>query len=246
MMHLGYVRGNKLDNVMIASNEGNWLESKEGNDTLVGGSDEDHLLCGDGNDSADGGDGNDFLSGDANIGTNAVIDAYAGNDTLRGGAGNDYLFGQRGNDLLFGDSGNDALDGGYGNDSLIDSSTTSNDVYVWGRDMGIDTLADSGGADRLDVLAGVTANQLWLRHVGNNLEISVIGTNDKFTVNNWYTAAANQVESVKLSDGKTLAANNVDNLVNAMASFTPPATGQTILPANYQTALNPVIAANWA
>jgi hypothetical protein len=30
-----------------------------------------------------------------------------------------------------------------------------------------------------------------------------------------------------------------------MAAFAPPAAGQTSLPPNYQTALNPVIAANW-
>jgi len=57
--------------------------------------------------------------------------------------------------------------------------------------------------------------------------------------------AANQVESVKLSDGKTLAASKVQGLVDAMAAFTPPATGQTTLPANYQTALNNVIASSW-
>lgn len=67
----------------------------------------------------------------------------------------------------------------------------------------------------------------------------MIGTADKFTINNWYTAAANQVESLKLSDGKTLTASKVGNLVNAMAVFTPPAAGQTTLAANYQTALNP-------
>jgi hypothetical protein len=33
--------------------------------------------------------------------------------------------------------------------------------------------------------------------------------------------------------------------VSAMAAFSPPAAGQTTLPANYQTALAPVIAANW-
>jgi hypothetical protein len=129
---------------------------------------------------------------------------------------------------------------------LLDSSTTSNEIYVWGRNQGTDTLTDSGGTDRLDVLSGVTANQLWLRHTGNNLELSVIGTNDKFIINNWYSSAANQVESIKLADGKTLTADKVDTLVNAMAAFTPPATGQTSLPANYQTALNPTIAANWA
>jgi len=33
--------------------------------------------------------------------------------------------------------------------------------------------------------------------------------------------------------------------VNAMAAFAPPPPGQETLPANYSTALNPVIAANW-
>lgn len=112
--------------------------------------------------------------------------------------------------------------------------------------MGMDTLTDSGGTDRLDVQLGVTSDQLWLRHVGNNLELSVIGTDDKFIINDWYTNAANQVENVMLSDGKTLMASNVENLVNAMAAFTPPASGQTTLPAAHQASLNPVIAANWA
>jgi hypothetical protein len=38
----------------------------------------------------------------------------------------------------------------------------------------------------------------------------------------------------------------VRGLVDAMAAFTPPAAGQTTLPANYQTALNAVIASSWA
>ena len=38
---------------------------------------------------------------------------------------------------------------------------------------------------------------------------------------------------------------NVQNLVQAMASFSPPAAGQTTLPSNYQTSLATVIAANW-
>jgi Ca2+-binding RTX toxin-like protein len=122
----------------------------------------------------------------------------------------------------------------------------SNDEYVWGRGEGADTLTDAGGTDRLNVLAGVAADQLWLRHVGNNLTLSVIGTSDTFTVNGWYSSAANQVESFQLSDGKTLLASQVQSLVDAMAAFTPPAAGQTMLPAGYQASLQPVIAANWA
>lgn len=100
--------------------------------------------------------------------------------------------------------------------------------------------------DRLDILAGAAADQIWLRHVGNNLEVSVIGTSDKFTISGWYTAAANQVESLKLADGRALQAANVQTLVDAMAAFSPPAAGQTTLPSNYDTALSSVIAANWA
>jgi hypothetical protein len=37
----------------------------------------------------------------------------------------------------------------------------------------------------------------------------------------------------------------VQNLVNAMAAFAPPAAGQSTLPAAYATALTPVLAANW-
>ena len=54
------------------------------------------------------------------------------------------------------------------------------------------------------------------------------------------------MEQFKTTDGnRTLLEANVQNLVNAMASFAPPAMGQTTLPAEYQTALAPVIAANW-
>lgn len=254
LMGTNWGKGNALDNIITALGGRGTIEGREGNDKLFGGTGADFLLGGKGDDSLDGGDGGDYLRGDANL-DSQLPSTWAGNDTLRGGAGNDAIWGELGGDHLNGDSGNDSLDGGEGNDvfnggvhndTLIDTSTTSNDIYVWGRDQGIDTLSDSGGTDRLDILSGVTANQLWLRHVGNNLEISVIGTNDKFTVNNWYASAANQIESVKLSDGKTLAASNVDNLVNAMVTFNPPASGQTTLPADYQASLNPVIAANWA
>ena len=251
--------GNALDNTITLSVARTAVDGKAGNDTILGSSGIDFIIGGMGDDSIEGGDGDDRLSGDGDLGLGGPYGSYdpllpghdivrggAGNDEIVGGLGNDTLFGGNDNDTLYGDEGNDSMAGDGGNDILTDTSTTSNDIYVWGRTQGIDTLSDSGGTDRLNVLSGVTANQLWLRHVGNNLEISVIGTTDKFTVNNWYTSAANQVESVKLSDGKTLAASNVDNLVNAMASFTPPAAGQTTLPANYQTALNPVIAANWA
>ena len=39
--------------------------------------------------------------------------------------------------------------------------------------------------------------------------------------------------------------SQVDNLVQAIAAFLPPAAGQTTLPPDYHSALNAAIAANW-
>jgi Ca2+-binding RTX toxin-like protein len=133
--------------------------------------------------------------------------------------------------------------GGAGNDTITGGHFS--DFYSWGRTSESDTVTDSGGTDRLDILAGVTEEQVWLRRTGNNLELSVIGTSDRLTINGWYSNAANRVESFRLSDGQALLASQAQQLVDAMASFAPPAMGQTSLPENYQTALNPVIAANW-
>ena len=74
----------------------------------------------------------------------------------------------------------------------------------------------------------------------------MIGTTDQVTINNWYTSASNQVEQIKASDGKVLLNNEVAALVSAMSAFTAPAAGTTTLPTSYQTALNPVLAANWS
>jgi hypothetical protein len=94
---------------------------------------------------------------------------------------------------------------------------------------------------RLDVLPGVTEDQLWLRRVGANLELSVIGTTDSLTINGWYASPGKQIESFHLSDGQALQAGRVQQLVDAMAAFAPPSAGQTSLPQPYQTALQPVI-----
>jgi Ca2+-binding RTX toxin-like protein len=102
-----------------------------------------------------------------------------------------------------------------------------------------------GNTDVAEFLAGIERDQIWLRHVGNNLEASVIGTGDKLTVQNWYLGAQYRVEQFRTVDGGLLLDSQVENLVQAMAAFAPPAAGQTTLPPAYQETLAPVIAANW-
>jgi Ca2+-binding RTX toxin-like protein len=173
-----------------------------------------------------GGEGDDVLNG------------FATADTLMGGGGDDTLYGKAGNDLLIGGAGSDVL---YGE--------TGNDTYQLVRGDGADTIvendATSGNLDVAQFGADIGTDQLWFRQTGTALEVSVIGTSDRFTISNWYSGAAWRVEEFRTSDGKLLTESAVQNLVQAMASFSPPAMGQTTLPQDYRDSLAPVLAANW-
>jgi Ca2+-binding RTX toxin-like protein len=149
--------------------------------------------------------------------------------------------------LRFGLDGNDLLDGGSGTDTLIGGQ--GSDTYRFGRGYGIDSVIENdttlGHTDIAQFMAGVSSNQLWFQRTGNNLEVDIIGTADKLLIKDWYSGSANHIEQFKTSNGLTLLDNQVENLVNAMAAFAPPSAGQTRLPQDYQTALAPVLAANW-
>ena len=64
-------------------------------------------------------------------------------------------------------------------------------------------------------------------------------------ISNWYLGSQYHVEQFRTNDGKVLLDSQVQNLVTAMAAFSPPAAGQTTLPGDYAASLNTVIAANW-
>ncbi|WP_310600239.1 calcium-binding protein, partial [Desulfobulbus sp.] len=187
---------------------------------------------------------------DSLVGSDSVADhliGQAGNDTLYGYGGNDLLEGGVGNDQLYGGTGSDTLDGGIDNDTL--NGGVGDDLYLFGRGYGSDTIIENDAtADNTDVarfLADIAEDQLWFRQVGNNLEVSVIGTTDTLSIRNWYSGSQSHVEQFQTANNKVLLNSQVDALVSAMASFTPPASGQTTLPPEHQAGLAPVLAANW-
>ena len=168
-------------------------------------------------------------------------------ERLLGSSHNDTLTGNASSNMLTGGAGNDTLDGGAGNDTLIGGA--GNDTYRMARGQGRDTIieddATAGNRDVVQFASGITADQLWFRQVGNNLEVSIIGTEDKLTLNSWYAGSGYHVEEFRTSDGHVLIDTQVQNLVQAMASFAPPAAGQTTLPPDYQNSLAPLLAADW-
>ncbi len=169
------------------------------------------------------------------------------NNTVVGNRGDNVLLGLAGNDLLQGADGNDTLDGGVGNDTLTGGQ--GNDLYRFarggGQDVIVDTDATAGNRDVLAFASDVTFDQLWLRHVGNDLVVNIIGGTDTVAISNWYSGSANHVEQIRAGDGKVLCDVNVDALVQAMSIMNAPLAGEMELPQAMQSQLAPVLAANW-
>jgi len=230
--------------VLAATGDNDTLYGYATADTLSGQAGDDTIYGRAGNDTLDGGAGEDQLNGDDG---DDLLRGGTQNDRLDGGNGADQLGGDEGDDVLYGQAGNDVLDGGAGNDTL--DGGAGNDTYQFGKGANSDAINnyDSTGTqnDRVAIGAGVSEGQIWLQRTGNDLQLTLIETNDKLTVRNWYSGAAYHVDGFDLGNGKHLLEGQVDALVSAMAAFAPPAAGQTTLPADYQSALNPVIAANW-
>jgi len=208
--------GNALANLLTGNGGRNRLDGKAGNDTLNGAAGDDSLIGDAGNDTLEGG---------------------AGRDTLAGGDGDDQLKGSAGNDRLGGNAGNDTMQGGAGNDT-----------YMFGRGGGQDLVNNQGdgeGRDLVEFGADIAASQLWFQHTGNDLVVSVIGSADKLTIQGWYASEDNKIDAFKLADGATLYAADVNQLVSAMAAFNPPPMGQSTLPQDQQSQLDPWISISW-
>lgn len=216
--------GNTLNNVLTGNSAANVLTGGAGNDTYVVGT-------------------GDTVTEAASAGTDTVqsavtwtLGANLENLTLTGanainGVGNTL------NNTLMGNSANNVLSGLGGNDS-----------YHYSRGGGQDTVIDNSGTSDT-MLFGATINPLDLviSRQANDLRLTIHGSTDQVTIQNWYSGTTNQTETVQAGDGQTLLSTQVDQLIQAMAGFTAqtgltwdqgidqqPAQVQTILAASWQ------------
>jgi Ca2+-binding RTX toxin-like protein len=146
---------------------------------------------------------------------------------IYGGAGDDVFYGSEGRDYLSGDAGNDTYVFGAG----IGSDTVSN----------YDTEATSVDSARFE---DVSMEDLWFSRSGNNLQITVVGTEDQVTISNWYSNSHYQLDQIEVVDS-VLLNNQVDQLVSAMASYNVPSGVGSVILQDVRDELQPVLTETW-
>jgi Ca2+-binding RTX toxin-like protein len=133
----------------------------------------------------------------------AAVPATDEYDELYGASGDDVLSGLGGDDEIYGGGGNDTLDGGVGDDYL--EGGVGNDVYLFGRGSGQDDIWDeddlTGNIDTLRFDSSVSASDIVVTRDEFNLYVSVIGTEDRVTIYDWFYESAYAIERVEFFDG---------------------------------------------
>jgi len=222
-----------------------------GNDTLNGDGDNDIIMGDAGDDTINGGAGTDTVDYSA-ITADVTVDLSNASSQNTVGAGYDTISnvenvtGGSGDDTLTGSSSANTLTGGAGNDTLNGGS--GDDIFAFGRGDGADTINrddTTSTGDEVHFGADIDPYQLWFKQSTNDLEVSVIGTTDKVTVKDWFNYGDDPIDQFETDGGATLDASDVQSLINAMASFNPPAQGTFDLPVNLANELNDDIAAAW-
>ncbi|MFT4276299.1 MAG: calcium-binding protein, partial [Rhodopseudomonas sp.] len=172
------------------------------------------------------------------------------NEWIAGDAGNDIIIGAAGNDILIGGVGNDILNGGVGNDTLVGGG--GSDVYVINRGDGQDHIKNGiatnmGVSGELDFGPNISIDQLWFQKSNSDLVVSVLGTDDRVIVDQWYSSDMSQLNQIKLSDGSLLD-SGISQLVQAMAIYSAENVAFNVAAASQvppDPALQGAIAAAW-
>jgi VCBS repeat-containing protein len=158
-------------------------------------------LVTDGDDKIIGTSENDTLEGK---GGDDVIYGLEGNDTLQGGSGSDVLKGDSGDDRLVGGLENDLLYGGSGNDSYVFNKGDGSDIIV--DSSGDDKLIFGEGITKEDLIFKQSRYDLIVAVKQEGVAYDEL--TDKITISNWFKPQ-NNVEQFVFDDGSTLKASDV-------------------------------------
>jgi Ca2+-binding RTX toxin-like protein len=133
-------------------------------------------------------------------------------ERLQGLGGDDRLLGKGGDDVLVGGSGNDLLEGGDGSDSYLFAAG-------WGADLLVEEIDDPLATDRVLFGSGMQPLDLGFSRAGDDLLVARHQSGDSVRIGGWFVDGAS-IEAFHTSDGAVLASDDVNRLIESMASFT--------------------------
>ncbi len=165
-----------------------------------------------------------------------VVNGTASADTILASSDADFIDGGAGDDILVGGVGDDYLLGGEGDDT-----------YRFGSGHGQDTinnLSNEAANDQLHFEADIDESQLWFSQDGDDLITSVLGSDDQVRVQGWYSDDAQKLDSVHTDDAM-ITANQLEQLVTAMAAFGQPDGGEMMLTPQEENQVQASIASSW-
>ncbi len=102
----------------------------------------------------------------------------------------------------------------------------------------------SGGGPKVPAVKRTLLARLQLSRQGNDLVLDVLGADDAIAVQGWFAEGAQQLDAIQ-AGGSVLYANEVNNLVSAMAAFGAPTGGEISLTPAQREQVDALIAARW-
>ncbi len=141
-----------------------------------------------------------------------------GDDTIRGNSSDNVLHGGRGNDTIYGEGGNDSLYGGKGNSILYGGS--GNDAYYIDAGSGTVTITEGeGGTDKIVLWNGITIDDLEFVRDGDDVVITIDGSNAVITFVDYFTSSLYHVETIQLATGTQYSVSSyVQSIIEGTAS----------------------------
>ena len=205
-------RGNNQANYIEGNSASNVLRGAGGNDTLYGGGGVDSLYGGADDDTYIVDNNTTLVKELADEGIDTVLASvdytltnHVENLTLTGtenlsGTGNtmdNIIIGNSGDNIIEGKKGNDTLQGGEGNDT-----------YVFNRGDGEDTIIESGSTykftDAISFGTGINVEDVKFTKSGNDLIVSIIGTDNKITIKDSNINPDNRIEQFIFDNGTVI------------------------------------------
>ncbi|MDO4684425.1 MAG: DUF2974 domain-containing protein [Candidatus Saccharibacteria bacterium] len=111
--------------------------------------------------------------------------------------------------------GTNTLIGGTGNDRL--DGDTGNDTYIFNRGDGQDILVDTGGVDTIQL--NYNTNVVMFERSGQDMYIRLHDSSDTIKITEQYRSDTKKIETFTAANGYSISHVQVDNLIQAMASF---------------------------